>query len=435
MPNSKILQNRKYEFVIIGSGAGGATLGKELAFRGKDVLILEKGKYEQRFGTLRDIARFYDIRRASKTKRLTPEGVMVFRAFMAGGTTVVSCGNGIRSLEKELAEFGIFLEEEFTEAEREMNISLLGEKFLSSASKKLKWAAETLGYQMNLMPKFIDFKKCKKCGKCIAGCPYHAKWSATDFLDQALRHGASICYKTVARRLLIKHGQVKGVLAIGPQGEKMILADTVILAAGGLETPLILNRSGIKEAGTNLFLDLYVNTFGEAEGINQLHEPIMAMVNDEFLPTKGFIISPFINRWKIGRYAELGEAGLLLNNNHLIGFMTKIADSEVGRILPDGNTSKPITMRGRIRLQEGSSLAKKIMIKAGAKKDSLVDSAIQGAHPGGTAAIGKVVDNNLQTKVDNLFVCDASVLPVAPGLPPILTITALAKRLAKTLAS
>ena len=75
------------------------------------------------------------------------------------------------------------------------------------------------------------------------------------------------------------------------------------------------------------------------------------------------------------------------------------------------------------------------MIKAGVKNGSLIDSTIQGAHPGGTAAIGKVVDNNLQTKVDNLFVCDASVLPVASGLPPILTITALAKRMAKKLAS
>jgi hypothetical protein len=36
----------------------------------------------------------------------------------------------------------------------------------------------------------------------------------------------------------------------------------------------------------------------------------------------------------------------------------------------------------------------------------------------------------LQTEVDNLFVCDASVLPKAPGLPPILTIVALARRLA-----
>jgi choline dehydrogenase-like flavoprotein len=45
-----------------------------------------------------------------------------------------------------------------------------------------------------------------------------------------------------------------------------------------------------------------------------------------------------------------------------------------------------------------------------------------------------VVDNNLQTEVNNLFVCDSSVLPIAPGLPPILTIVALAKRLAKLLA-
>jgi choline dehydrogenase-like flavoprotein len=59
---------------------------------------------------------------------------------------------------------------------------------------------------------------------------------------------------------------------------------------------------------------------------------------------------------------------------------------------------------------------------------------VQGAHPGGTASIGKVVDKDLQTKVDNLFVCDASVFPTSPGLPPILTIVALAKRLAKTLA-
>jgi choline dehydrogenase-like flavoprotein len=435
MLNKEVLENRKYEFVIVGSGAGGSTLGKELAKRGKDVLILEKGRYEGKFGDLRDLARFYDVGRASETKRSTIEDVLVYRAFMAGGTTVVSCGNGIRSLEKELSEHGLFLEEEFTQAEQEMNISPLEEAFLSAASQKLKWAAEALGYQMKPMPKFINFRKCTKCGRCIAGCQDRAKWSAVAFLDEALHHGAAIQYNTIARRLFIKHGQVKGVIVTGSQGKKTILADTVILSAGGLESPLILNRSGIKEAGSNLFLDLYVNTFGEAEGIHQRSEPVMAMVNDEFLSTKGFVISPFINRWKIGRYAEQGKAGALLDDNRLIGFMTKIADSSVGCILPDGKISKPITKRDRKRLQEGSSLAKEIMIKAGARKDSLVDSAIQGAHPGGTAAIGKVVDNNLQTRIDNLFVCDGSVLPVAPGLPPILTIVALAKRLAKTLSS
>ncbi|MBU4608864.1 MAG: GMC family oxidoreductase, partial [Methanobacterium sp.] len=39
------------------------------------------------------------------------------------------------------------------------------------------------------------------------------------------------------------------------------------------------------------------------------------------------------------------------------------------------------------------------------------------------------VDENLETKIKGLFVADASVLPLAPGAPPILTIIALAKRL------
>ena len=54
----------------------------------------------------------------------------------------------------------------------------------------------------------------------------------------------------------------------------------------------------------------------------------------------------------------------------------------------------------------------------------------RGAHPGGTAKIGEIVDSNLETEISNLYVCDASVLPISPGKPPILTILALSKRLA-----
>ena len=47
--------------------------------------------------------------------------------------------------------------------------------------------------------------------------------------------------------------------------------------------------------------------------------------------------------------------------------------------------------------------------------------------------IGEVVDSNLKTKFDNLYVCDCSVIPEAWGLPPTLTILGLGKRLAKHL--
>ncbi|HIH65110.1 MAG TPA: ferredoxin, partial [Methanothermobacter thermautotrophicus] len=59
----------------------------------------------------------------------------------------------------------------------------------------------------------------------------------------------------------------------------------------------------------------------------------------------------------------------------------------------------------------------------------------RGAHPGGTASLGEVVDENLETSIEGLFVADASVLPEAPGAPPILTIMALARRLARHIVS
>ena len=69
---------------------------------------------------------------------------------------------------------------------------------------------------------------------------------------------------------------------------------------------------------------------------------------------------------------------------------------------------------------------------AGAKSDTIQKrEGLYGGHNGAAAAIGVVVDKNLQTKIDNLFVCDASVLPESPGLPPMLTIMAVAKWFAK----
>jgi choline dehydrogenase-like flavoprotein len=57
----------------------------------------------------------------------------------------------------------------------------------------------------------------------------------------------------------------------------------------------------------------------------------------------------------------------------------------------------------------------------------------QAAHPGGTAKIGEIVDSNLKTEIDKLYVCDCSVVPEEWGLLPSLTLLALGKRLARHL--
>ncbi|WP_229422858.1 GMC oxidoreductase [Pseudoduganella umbonata] len=73
------------------------------------------------------------------------------------------------------------------------------------------------------------------------------------------------------------------------------------------------------------------------------------------------------------------------------------------------------------------------MRQAGAKH--VFSSHHFAAHPGGTAAIGTVVDSKLQTGTAGLFVCDAAVLPAPWGLPPTLTLLCLGRRLGRQLAA
>lgn len=427
------MDTKKYDYVIVGSGAGGATLAKELTTKRKSVAVVEKGKKENKLGGFFDCYRYYDVNRITMMPPKSKEsGVVVWRSFMAGGPTVVCCGNGVRCLEKELAEFGIDLEEEFQHAEEEMRISPYDIRRLSSGGKRILEASTELGYKMEAMPKFIDPKKCRRCGNCQYGCAYGAKWTAVEYLDEAEKNGADIFYNHIVDKVIIENGTAKGV-SLTKGKTARIDADAVILSAGGLATPVIMQNSGLDKAGSKFFEDMLVNTYGIAEGLDQTNEPTMAIVDHEFHKSEGFILSPFLHPSRPIRYYELGIRGMMMPTKGMLGIMAKTADDSIGRVYPDGSFSKTITDADRKRLDRGAEVSKEILLKAGADSKSIVHSNISGGHPGGTAAIGEIVDSNLQTEVNNLFACDASVLPTAPGLPPILTIVALAKRLAKTL--
>jgi len=428
------MKSDKYEFIIVGMGAGGATLSMELSKRGKHVLVVELGKPEDKIGTFMDTLRYFDLNKFTKMPPKAKEGAILWRTLMVGGTTVVSCGNGVRCLENELSVFGIHMDAEFVEAEKEMKIAPYDERRLSNGSKKILEVSKDLGYCMEPMPKFIDPAKCKRCGDCQMGCRHGAKWTALDYLSEAKKNGVEILYNTKVKKVLTENGKVKGINITDSDGNSEIFAEVVILAAGGIGTPIILQNSGVEGAGSGFFMDLLVNTYGVTKYLSQIKEPTMALVDHGFYESKGFILSPFLNQNRFVRFLEMGMKGVFLPTNRLIGIMTKIKDDPIGHVNSNGTFSKPITENDRAKLKEGASISKKILTKAGADIKSLVISNVQGAHPGGTASIGKVVDKDLQTKVDNLFVCDASVFPTSPGLPPILTIVALAKRLAKTLA-
>jgi choline dehydrogenase-like flavoprotein len=426
---------REYDVLIVGSGAGGATIARELTRRGKRVGVLERGRRETQVGDIAGAKRYYDATRFARLPVRSKEGVIVYRTFMGGGTTVVACGNAIRCLEKELAAHGIILAAEFDEAEKDLRVAPLAGHLLSQGSERIREAATALGVRMILMPKVIDGDRCTQCGACALGCVAGAKWTALEYLDEAERSGAEILYGVRALEVSSQNGKARGVKTITPEGPVEFLSDTVILAAGGLGTPPILLRSGIENAGTRLFADLFVNTYGLADDISLSNEPQMTLLAADYHDSDGFLLSPFINQPWLVRFIELGPRGPLYSPNRLMGLMTKIADESEGRVNADGSYSKVVTERDSKRLKAGSSLAKDILVKAGVRPGSIRFSRVQSAHPGGTAAVGTVVDRNLETAMKGLYVCDASVLPVGPGKPPILTLVALAKWLAKRLAA
>ena len=98
------MDGREVEFLIVGSGAGGATLARELARRQREVLVLERGNYETQIGTLRASLRYYDNSKVTKNPITSQEGTILWRAFMAGGSTVVALANITPCLQEELAE-------------------------------------------------------------------------------------------------------------------------------------------------------------------------------------------------------------------------------------------------------------------------------------------------------------------------------------------
>lgn len=421
----------KTDYAIVGSGAGGATLAKELAKTGKKVLVIERGQYSKEVGTMRS-AVFSNYDRCALRK--SKEGIIIYRTLMVGGTTVVSCGNGVRVLEKELKDLGIDLTQEFKETENELAVAPLSKALIGPGSRLIMNAANRLGFEMVPMPKYIDSKKCVSCGLCVLGCKTGAKWSALSFIKEAERFGAKILIKTDVRSVVSHNGRAIGLVAVGPKGKTRIYAKKIILSAGGIGSPVILKRSGIDNAGNKLFADLFNVTYGilRSKDTNLWREPSMAALSVKFRDSHGFIMAPYIDmplvlRWIMSKRKQF--KGFRYKN--LLGIMVKMRDENIGKVTVGEKFEKtPSSIDYKI-LNEGAKIAAQILVEAGVKKEDIIFTKPRAAHPGGSAAIGEVVDNDMETKIKNLYVCDASILPKSPGAPPILTIIALAKRLAK----
>ncbi|WP_458403885.1 GMC family oxidoreductase N-terminal domain-containing protein [Methanobrevibacter sp.] len=428
-----------YDVIVIGTGAGGSTAAKDLSVKGRNVLILEKGAHQSEGSYVQNMKNKKINLKSNLSESDRQNYEFLTRPLdltnieEIGGTTTSSIGNACfscsgcytNSIMQQFEDKNLDIFEELLEASGELNVTYFPKKLWGHSTRLIAQAGEELGYIVEPMPKFINFEKCRLCGKCVNGCVFDAKWDATYFVREALEYGAELITDFNVFEILHDNGQVKGVAGINKNNEKHIFhAKKVIVSAGALNTPIILKNSGIKNVGGQIFFDIFTTIGGQLKDANLKNELLMG-VKAEFGP---YFLSP---HYSMQLLPLMAKKGIGADEKDVIGLMLKFADTCIGTIDGDGNIEKTLTKVDIDLIKEGYDKAIKILLKLGVNPDSIVATSLKGAHPGGTAAVGEVVSNDFETEIRGLYVCDASVIPEAPGRPPILTIVAIAKKVAK----
>ena len=392
--------------IIIGSGAGGAIIARELAKNKIPVTIIEKGPYIDS----KDAFNYYDSYNDS---------VDLLTTTCVGGATIVSMSNMVRALDSELHEYGVDISSEYGYVEDLVGVHDLEDSHIGKGTQLFLDAGKELGLKTLKMPKAIREKDCIQCGKCAFGCPADAKWSGKDFIDEAVDDGATFISEAEVTEVIVEDSKVKGVKYIKNNIEESIFSDTVILSAGAIGSTLLLRSAGI-DAGRKIFFDPFVTVGGYLKDINFNTEVQMAGL----VIGNNFVLSPHFSSFTIGNIDDKK-----VENKDILSIMVKTADEAEGYVDDDGDVVKINTIKDIRYLAEGVATAGFILEKAGVDPTTIASTLYRGAHPGGTAPIGEIVDSNQETNIKGLFVSDASVLPISPGKPPILTILALSKRL------
>ncbi|MCB8985408.1 MAG: GMC family oxidoreductase [Ardenticatenaceae bacterium] len=428
--------SKQTDVVIVGSGPGGATVARQLARAnaGLAVTLLERGRDwrgSALYGTYPG-AMLYSDRRSLL---FTAEGLNIIRPLMLGGATSMYCGCAARPLPFWQAKYGINLDPYADETIDELHIAPLPAELRGAASTRIAAAAAELGLEWQPQDKFMSPARAPHfhCeATCMLGCRCGAKWNAAEFVDEAVAGGLDLWTGARVDRVLHEAGVVTGV--VGKVGGRpfTIHAPIVILAAGGIGTPRILQRSGLPAAGQGMTMDTTVMVYGYAPDKGNGTEPPMtwSYADDEL----GVLFSTLIDPWLLYPLimALKGPAYPLTWHRwgRTYGVMIKLKDEISGGVGADGRIHKGLTAHDRQRMARAEAVAGQILRQAGCDPDTIFTTPIRGTHPSGTVRLGTMLDTDLQTEIENLYVCDASVFPEALARPTVLTIIALAKRLA-----
>jgi choline dehydrogenase-like flavoprotein len=479
------------DVVIVGTGAGGAVVAKELAEAGLAVVMIEEGEYVTRehfTGRARDsMQRLY--RGPAETVSIGNALVVIPLGRSVGGSTTINSGTCFRPpdrvLERWRRELGLSelaperMAPYFEKVEAVLRVTEAKPEYLGGAARVVARGCDRLGWSHHALRR--NAPECDGQGVCVFGCPTDAKRSTNiSYVPLALERAALLLTGMKAERVLVDGERAAGVegRAVGTDRRVRIHARAVVLACGALLTPLFLLRQGLLGASRALGRHLTVHP---AIGATALFDEDIS--GHKAIP-QGYCVDEFQREGILmeGSSASFDAAASMFN---LVGrelvdvierydrvacFGAMVCEHDGPgrvRLLPGGRslTQYWVTEDVRRRMHLAMVRLGRIFFAAGARR---VFPAMQGIkefrcerelddfaaalprprdfmltayHPLGTCRIGhdprsSVVSLDHEAHgLPGLFICDGSVVPTSPTVNPQITIMAMATRAAERIAA
>jgi choline dehydrogenase-like flavoprotein len=476
--------------VIVGSGAGGATMAVELAEAGLDVIVLEEGGYHPTESftaqSVRALRTLY--RDGGGGMALGRPSVLFAEGRCVGGSTVVNGGMSWRTPAQVLKRWserdGVLdigeqdLDPFFARAEARHSTGLQDPETIGRDSQLMRAGAQARDWEV--VPNRRNQLHCAGTNNCNNGCPTGAKRSMlVTSVPRALALGARLFADCRVDQVTRAGRAVTGVTGHfvrpgGRQGPRLtVRARTVVVAGGALQTPLLLARSGLGSGPLGRNLSLHPNTTVTAffdedvtgwQGVHQAFQ-VREFMTEGLILTATNLPPPTLAALLPAYGRELGE--LMADYNRIVTAGPLVEDTGTGRVrhLPGLGTQVfyQLTAADAARMVRGVELTAEALFAAGARRmllpfhgapevrspDQLRSLLARPAprrsiqaysiHLMGTARMSEdprrgVTDSyGAVHGVPGLFVADASLFPGPTGINPMETVIALAMRNARRL--